>query len=52
MPFQSKAQARFMFAKHPQMAKEWTEKTKNIKELPEYKSKKEALERSIKKGGR
>ena len=36
MPFQSKAQQRFMFARHPKMAKEWAEKTPNIKELPEH----------------
>lgn len=35
MPFQSKAQARYMFAKHPGMAKEWAEKTPSIKDLPE-----------------
>ena len=26
MPFESKAQQRFMFAKHPEMAKEWADK--------------------------
>lgn len=36
MPFKSKAQARFMFAKHPRMAKEWAAKTESIKALPEY----------------
>jgi len=34
-PFKSKAQARFMFAKKPEMAKEWASKTKSIKSLPE-----------------
>ena len=34
MPFQSKAQARFMFAKKPKMAKEWALETKSIKALP------------------
>lgn len=33
MPFKSLAQARFMFAKHPQMAKEWAAKTTG--KLPE-----------------
>lgn len=33
MPFVSKAQARYMFAKHPEMAKEWASKT-NFKTLP------------------
>lgn len=35
MPFKSKAQQRFMFAKHPRMAKEWADKTPDIKSLPE-----------------
>lgn len=34
MPFRSKAQQRFMFAKHPQIAKRWAKKTKNMKRLP------------------
>jgi hypothetical protein len=37
MPFQSKAQARFMFAKHPGIAKEFASHTKSIKGLPEHK---------------
>lgn len=36
MPFKSKAQARFMFAKHPKMAKEFASKTKSIASLPEH----------------
>jgi len=40
MPFQSKAQQRYMFARHPKIAKEWAEKTPNIKSLPEHKKKK------------
>lgn len=39
MPFKSQAQARYMFAKHPQLAKEFAAKTKNIKALPEKVSK-------------
>lgn len=35
MPFKSEAQARFMFAKHPKIAKEFASKTKSIKALPE-----------------
>ena len=35
MPFESKAQARFMFAKHPAIAKEFAGKTPSIKALPE-----------------
>lgn len=36
MPFTSKAQQRFMFAKHPKLAKEFAAKTENIGELPEH----------------
>lgn len=36
MPFQSKAQARFLYAKHPTLAKEFSSKTRSIKSLPEY----------------
>lgn len=39
MPFKSKAQARYMFAKHPQMAKEWAAATPSIKALPNRKKK-------------
>ena len=35
MPFKSKAQMRWMFANHPEMAKRWAEHTPNIKNLPE-----------------
>ena len=35
MPFKSKSQAGWMFANHPEMAKEWAEKTVNMKKLPE-----------------
>ena len=38
MPFKSKSQARFMFSKHPEMAKEWAAKTPSIKDLPEKKT--------------
>lgn len=40
MPFKSKAQAKFMFAKKPQLAKEFASKTKSIKALPNKKGKK------------
>ena len=40
MPFSSKAQQRFMFAKHPKIAKRWANETPNIKSLPEKKKKK------------
>lgn len=35
MPFKSKAQERFMFAKHPKIAREFAEKTPSMKKLPE-----------------
>lgn len=40
MPFQSKSQARFMFAKHPDLAREFARKTLSIKNLPEHARKK------------
>lgn len=38
MPFESKAQQRFMFAQHPKIAKRWAAETKDIKGLPERKN--------------
>ena len=49
MPFKSKAQARYMFAKHPQIAKEWAEKTDSIKKLVERMKKKGRLGRLARK---
>jgi len=43
MPLKSKAQMRFLYAKHPKIAKEFAAETKNIKDLPE-RVKKEMLE--------
>jgi hypothetical protein len=37
MPFRSQAQRRFLFAKHPRIAKKWAKHTKNVKALPERK---------------
>lgn len=34
MPFKSKAQAQYLFAKKPAIAKEFASKTKSIKKLP------------------
>lgn len=50
MPLESKAQAKFMFANHPKMAKEWASKTKDIKSLPEHKAVK-GLKKAGKKHG-
>ncbi len=40
MPFKSKAQARYMFAKKPELAEEFAEATPNIKKLPNHVKKK------------
>lgn len=40
MTFVSKSQARFMFAKHPKLAKEFASKTASIASLPEKVKKK------------
>lgn len=40
MPFKSKAQARFMFANHPRIAKRWAKETHNMKRLPNHVKKK------------
>lgn len=37
MPFQSKAQQRYMFANMPDMAERWASETPDIKKLPEKK---------------
>ena len=34
MPFKSKAQAGYMFSHHPEIAKEFADKTVNMKKLP------------------
>jgi hypothetical protein len=39
MPFQSKAQQGFMFAKHPKIAKRWAKETKDFDDLPAKKGK-------------
>ena len=36
MPLKSKAQARFLFANHPKIAKEFAAKTPSIKALPQH----------------
>ena len=52
MPFKSKSQARFMFAKHPGIAKEFASKTESIKALPEKIGLKEAMMKRKIKGGK
>ena len=36
MPFKSKAQQRYMFAKHPDIAEEFAKATPDIKKLPDH----------------
>lgn len=36
MPLKSKAQMRYLFAKKPEIAKEFADATPNIKKLPEH----------------
>jgi hypothetical protein len=48
MPFLSKAQQRFMFSQHPDIAKRWAKKTPDFKNLPEH-IKKKVLKRTLKK---
>jgi len=54
MPFASKSQQRFMFAKHPEMAKEFASKMsdKDFSKLPEKvsKTRQEAFKRLSKEG--
>ena len=42
VPFKSKAQAKFLFANKPEMAKEWASETPDIKKLPKKVKKKKA----------
>ncbi len=37
MPFKSEAQKRFMFAKHPKIAKKWSKEYPDKGKLPEHK---------------
>lgn len=36
MPFRSEAQRKFMFAKHPEIAKRWAHEYGTPKDLPEH----------------
>lgn len=48
MPFKSKAQAGYMFVHHPELAKEFAAKTKNMASLPEHVKKRKKGERPVK----
>ena len=50
MPFRSKAQARWMFAEKPEMAREWAGKTGSLKRLPERVSRKGRLVEKLRSG--
>ncbi len=41
MPFQSKAQEKFLYAKHPDIAKKWQDEFGQPKHLPEFKQPKD-----------
>jgi hypothetical protein len=43
MPFTSKAQARYLYGVHPEVAKEFASKTANLKKLPEHVKKKKVV---------
>lgn len=44
-PLRSKAQQRYLFAKHPEIAKEFADATPNIKALPEHVKSKTKVEK-------
>jgi len=46
MPFKSESQRKFMFAKHPEIAKRWSKEYPNQKNLPE---KLKSVKRTLKK---
>ena len=46
MPFKSKAQRRFMYAKHPEMAKKWEAETPTGTRLPSKMGRKKPTKRS------
>ena len=53
MPFKSKAQQRFMFARHSEIAKRWADKYGVPKNLPEHQKDKKAkagLRRLVSRG--
>jgi len=48
MPFKSQAQAKYMFAQHPGMAREWLKETGKISKLPKKLHK---VDKAAKKSG-
>ncbi|KKL23393.1 hypothetical protein LCGC14_2425850 [marine sediment metagenome] len=51
MAFKSKAQERFMYARHPRLAREFESKTPEGTKLPERVRRMGAYERAVKRGG-
>jgi hypothetical protein len=49
MPFKSKVQMRYLYAKVPEFAKEFASKTTSIKTLPDRKMQLEIIKKRIKK---
>lgn len=49
MPFKSKAQARYLFAREPEVAKRWAKETPSMKKLPEKKGEQSAMSTRKKK---
>ena len=49
MPFASEAQRRFLFAKHPDIAKRWAHKYGTPADLPAHVAKKHVMKRRIKR---
>lgn len=49
MPFKSKAQAHYLYAKEPQVAKEFSQKTNSIKSLPPRVMQLEAIKKNSNK---
>lgn len=47
MPFKSKAQQRFMFARHPEIAKRWSKEYGVSSKLPERKARKSGESRVL-----
>ncbi len=47
MPFKSKAQMKYLYAKEPEIAKEFASKTKDFKRLPEKKKKYSKIKKLI-----
>jgi len=48
MPFASKAQRGYMFAKHPKIAERWAHEYPNQKDLPEHVKRINKIKRALK----